>query len=113
MDKAIEKLSEMLGVGVSEVYTVLQASAKVDGEVAWILCLIFGVISFFLFVLIIITIVKIFTDNDDFFWMLVILGTFFFAISITLSIFGYRDYKMCTENPKGYAIEKIFEKVNK
>jgi len=109
MEQAINKLSEMLGVGVQEVYTVLQATAKVDGEIAFIgliVGIVFLVLSIFTLTLFVIGIVQ----NEE---LMIMTGLFlsliFLAIGISFTSINLRTHKLCTENPKGYAIEKILK----
>ena len=109
MEQAINKLSEMLGVGVQEVYTVLQATAKIDGEMAYIgiiVGIIFCVLSVFTIALFITGLVK---DEEWIIMTGLLTSGICLAIGISFITSNLRIYKLCTENPKGYAIEKILK----
>lgn len=112
MEQEIKKLSEMIGVGVSEIYTVLQSMANVDAKMELISfkCSITG---FLLFISLLIAGGFIwYKDNES------VIGVFFmiagiimggcFASGIWESL---RNYEMWKDNPKAYAIEKIFKNI--
>jgi len=84
MEQAIKKLSEMLGVGIQKVYTVLQATAKIDGKMAYIgliVGIVFCILSIFTLTLFVIGIVK---NEEGMIMAGLLLSLIFLAIGILL-----------------------------
>ena len=112
MEHILSDLSSQLGIATKEIYSVLQVSAGVDGQVAGMVMLICAIAFVIGFALLLWGLIRIFRTNDSTWAMVIAIG---FCVCLISSISwgqNYRTNLLCKVNPKGYAIEKIFDVIN-